>query len=324
MKKYKTNMCSSCGHRGGRHDETCILQIGKEGFDFVVCRICQHKGKVLGAHIRMIHGMSTKEYRLSYPDAQLVATRSIEKYQEVNMGRDNWVKKLRHDHPEMAELMLKNMGEKVSKSVLADQKERIRRSDTMKTLWKKHEAYFRKVASETATRTSQRQDILDKRTEVLRKWRQENPHIFYERCTAQMIKFRSSKPEKELLAYLQKSYPDFDFKGSQILFRTDFSTKSNRRQIDIFSRNRSIVIEFDGPIHFTNIPTWNQLSEVQARDKEINKVLKRDYTVLRVSHDQWHPRKGFSETCCDTIHQVLVGEPDKYRNKVIQIGWSYQ
>jgi predicted transcriptional regulator len=74
----KPIMDYACPYCGGKFNHLCNLQLhlkkedrlfikGKEGEDFVVCKICGMRSESLEPHIRMTHKMSIEGYRASYP-----------------------------------------------------------------------------------------------------------------------------------------------------------------------------------------------------------------------------------------------------------------
>lgn len=213
------------------------------------------------------------------------------------------------------------MAIKVSDTVRANTLERHRRSKMLGKLNKTD--LFRKKASETAKKVSSQIDILLARSERLRQWREENPQTFYEKCTSKMIRMQSSNGEKELLLCVKKMFPYIPFKGSQVIYRTEFSSVSHRRQLDISDKNCKIIIEFDGPVHFKNIPSWNQLGSVRARDSEVNKVLSKEFLLIRVSYDQWHSKRGFTEPCLNQIKQEINQHLIAPTPRLVYIGWAY-
>lgn len=234
----------------------------------------------------------------------------------------NWVAQMKQEGNETGlQAKIDAMAKKVSASVMANEEERQRRSKFLGELNKTEK--FRKKAAETAIKTSSRIDILLARSERLRQWREENPQAFYEKCTSQMVKMQSSKPEKALAAWVRMTFAEHEFRSSQKMYSQKFTTASKQRQIDIFSKLIGIAIEFDGRIHFVNIPSWNQLEAVQARDAEVNRILSKEFLLIRVSYDQWNSRRGFTESCLNQIKQEISQHLIAPTPRLVYIGWAY-
>ena len=54
---------------------------GKEGIDFVICRICQkHFKRITNSHLREVHGITEKEYKERFPDDSMVSSATRDKY----------------------------------------------------------------------------------------------------------------------------------------------------------------------------------------------------------------------------------------------------
>lgn len=295
---------------------------GTPDIDFVRCAICGYSSKKLGNHLLKAHGLSTLHYQEQYPDSLVLCANTVSALSEAHHGRMNWVTQMKQNGKE-AELQIKTaeMGKRISSAVLANQVELQRRSKLLGKLNKTDK--FRKKASETAVQTSSRIDILLARSERLRQWREENPQAFYEKCTSRMVKMQSSKPEKTLAAWVRDTFPIHEFRSSQKLYNSEFTTTSKQRQIDIFSKKIGIAIEFDGRVHFVNIPSWNQLESVQARDAEVNRILSKEFLLIRVSYDQWHSKRGFTEPCLNQIKQEISQHLIAPTPRLVYIGWVY-
>lgn len=194
----------------------------------------------------------------------------------------------------------------VSKSILSNENELKRRRELFSFLNEKYKDIYNKNRSETAIRTSSRKDILDKRSENLRRWRENNPEDFYKKCTSKMIKrVWFSAPEK----YLKKILSEYGFKHSQTIKNKKFTTKSKRRQIDFLNRDEKMIVEFDGQHHFEVIKKYcNNLEYIRKKDNELNDVMTgKGYLVIRISHDAWSPsnkriKVNYLKILLDTIN----------------------
>jgi very-short-patch-repair endonuclease len=84
-----------------------------------------------------------------------------------------------------------------------------------------------------------------------------------------------------------------------------FTTKTRRRQIDIFSHEKSLIVEFDGPLHFENIFGDEDFESKKRKDAEINS-LRDQYCIIRVSYDCYSRRHGFDATILEKIRELLT------------------
>lgn len=290
--------------------------------DYVRCFICGFSSKKLGNHLLKEHNLSASEYQNQHPGASVLCSTTASALSKAHHRRVNWVAQMKQEgREEELKAKVTQIAATVSTTVMADTKERERRSEMLGTLNKTEK--FRKKASETAIKTSSRIDILLARSERLRRWREENPQVFYEKCTSKMVKLQSSKGEKELLSILRNMFPNIPLKGSQVIFRSEFTSLSKRRQLDISDKSNHVIVEFDGPIHFKNIPSWNQLEAVQARDREVNAVLSKEFLLIRVSYDQWHSKRGFAELCLNQIKQEINQHLIVPTPRLVYIGLAY-
>jgi hypothetical protein len=225
--------------------------------------------------------------------------------------------------PERIKRIRAAAGEKISKTIMADKDERERRSKALGTL-NKTDA-FRKKASETAIKTSARKDVQDNRSAALQRWRDENPEAFqkimrngrnvlakwvkdhpeehYEKCVKPLLSNWKSRPEKSLLAFCKCIVSDCK---SHFLTDDIFTTKTKRRQIDIFSGSKSIIVEFDGPLHFESIFGDEDFESKKRKDAEINSLQDR-YCIIRVSYDcYFYNIENFKNDLLDLIKELLL------------------
>lgn len=306
--------CNQCQHRGGRHSADCVLVTGKEGVDFVTCNLCGISMISLVSHLKKNHP------GLVY-DGQVTASASFNKRSNAHKGRECWITKLRRTNSEECSQKIAVMAERVRKTVMENSDERQRRSKLLAKLWIENRTIFVSTASETAKKTSSRPEILQARSERLANWRRDHPEEFFDKCTSQLCGYRTSVPEKALFALLVEKFPTFGFKGNQTIYRQDFSTPSHRRQIDVISKPMRVIVEFDGILHFENIPQWNQLDKVRAKDFEFNSVLGKEFTVVRIAYDQFSYKTGFSGPCLKQLQAVI--HDHNRQPGVVFIGESY-
>lgn len=126
-----------------------------------------------------------------------------------------------------------------------------------------------------------------------------------------MHRLQTTKPERELLAFLKVEFPEHDFKGNQQLMAPCFTfNKTSRRQLDIFSKSRKVIIEFDGPLHFMNVESWNQLEHVQAKDRELDEgATALGYLVIRVGCDMVNKHTGEpTDECKAALSNAVANE----------------
>lgn len=215
----------------------------------------------------------------------------------------------------------KNMSRSVSLAIMADPVDRARRREVAKrglNRWAVSEVGRRK-ASEIAKITSARPEILQMRTEQLRKWRVEHPEEF-SRTVEKFSSSFQSRPEIELFLWLNNL--DQSFKRSQFLKDDRFETKTKKRQIDILSSTKKCIIEFDGPYHFRDIGNKKFL-DVQKKDSNLDDIASSlGYSVIRVSYDQYSYSRvdgGFERECLERLKELI----EKGVPGVFKIGEMY-
>lgn len=258
-------------------------------------------------HVKKNHNLTVEQYEKEYGSVYAEnALKNISERNKNTQRKSNYRNKLRAEN-KIDELnnFNKNVGIKVSETIMNSNELRSIRSETLSKLNKTEK--FRKKASETAKKTSKREGVLDKRTQQLKDWRENNPEKF-SKILSKLHSRYQSKPEKELFDLIKNLFPYLNFKRNQQLFNEKFiSNKTKRKQIDILSKNNKIIIEFDGKLHFENIKNWNQLNDYKKRDQELNS-LSDEFCIIRISYDQYSYRKidsGFKQECVDKISQII-------------------
>ena len=124
-----------------------------------------------------------------------------------------------------------------------------------------------------------------------------------------MHRLQTTKPERELLAFLKSEFPEHGFKGNQQLMASCFTiNRTCRRQLDIFSKLRKVIVEFDGPLHFMNVESWDQLELVQTKDRELDEgATALGYLVIRVGCDMVDKRTGEpTDECKTALHDAVM------------------
>lgn len=242
--------------------------------------------------------------------------------QRSYLSREGFRKSWERDPQKIRDRRLK-AGRKISKNILSNKEERARRSKCLGDLNKTD--LFRKKASETAVKTSARKDVQANRSAQLARWREKNPTVFrdimrknrkkilqwqrdnpeehYKKCVIPLLSSWKSKPERSLLSYCKSLLEDC---RSFFLIDESFSTKTKRRQIDIYSESRHIIIEFDGPLHFMPIFGVEDFESKKRKDKEIN-LLAHKYCIIRVSYDCYYSKSdSFKQEILDNIRDLLL------------------
>lgn len=232
--------------------------------------------------------MTKAEYEEKY--GPTVCSNSKTKYSES--GNYDWINREKAKaNSEKYENWKTNLGEKISEGIMNSDSAREARRKNLSKLNKTDE--FRERSSKTAKKTSSRKNVLQKRSEQLKEWRENNPDEFYEKCTSVMINSWKSKPELALFEIVKNKYPDFK-KNQQLRRVNKFkSTQSGKRQIDIMSLDDKIIIEFDGVHHFKDMHGKDVLEKNKSKDKELNSVMIAEgWTVIRVAYDQYSYKSG--------------------------------
>jgi hypothetical protein len=284
-------------------EETEKIRLGLESGTLVKCALCDEVGSSLALHVRKIHNIDKKEYiKIHGP---VLASASREKYSKAYEENGSWIIKAKERGEDLTEYW-KKVSDGVRAAIMNSPEERKRRSNLLGSL-NKTDA-FRKKASDTAKITSARKDIQQNRSIVLSAWRDKNPEDFYNKCVKMMHSYKS-KPEQELFKILLSMFPSLCFKNNQFLHNKKYFvlTKSNRKQIDIISESKSIMVEYDGKYHFD---AWDKDITELARKKDIilsNYSIDKKLTLIRVSLDTYSYRvgKGFSQPALDKIKELI-------------------
>ena len=132
-------------------------------------------------------------------------------------------------------------------------------------------------------------------------WGKNYPEEFYKKCVEPLLSNWKSKPEKILLEFCKTIIDDCK---NYFLKDETFSTKTKNRQIDIFSENKNIIVEFDGPLHFEPIFGEEDFRSKKKKDSEIN-ALSNKYCIIRVSYDCYN-RRIFNPSILNKIEKILL------------------
>ena len=307
------------GTTAGGPDDILAKKIS-HGIDFIICKLCNFHGKSLGAHVRRIHNISPKEYKAKYGD--IICSNSSNIYVKSNSVSGDWINRAKQNGEDLTEYKLK-MGSAVRNSILSNDNDRERRAEVMAKV--NQTEFMKRKASDTAKKTSARKDIQKKRSLQLKKWRDENPEEFYDKCISKMVGYFHSKPELKLFHFM-KSFENFNFKLNRFIKSDTFTTITKKRQIDIGDDDNGIFVEFDGIFHF--LPKFGEevLKQKQKKDQEIDEYIQNQKMILiRVSYDQYQTKihqmdkikfdaSCFRQECLDEIINILnYKKPGVYR-----------
>lgn len=278
----------------------CISNSLIEGIDFVVCNICGWHNKKLAGHLRTEHGLKPDEY-----SGPVLCEKSKKKYETVGKENGNWIERAKDRGEDLSEYLYK-MGSAVRESILSNPEDRKRRAGVMGDV--NRSDVMRKKSSETAKKTSARPEILEQRSANLKKWRDENPDEFYDKCISSMMNSWQSKPERELFRVVS-DYKEYEFKRNQRLKSELFVSKTKIKQVDFGDRKRRVYFEFDGLLHFENKLRSYNFELSQTKDKLLNEhIVKHGWVLIRVGYDQFSYRKsdyGFRKECIDRVFDIL-------------------
>lgn len=302
-----------------KHIPKCLraFKFKRRDIDFVECSICGFRAKVITAHVKAHIKIET--YKKDFGNVICQSSSSL--YRASVSGRESYVAQSRRLGLDLTNYWRK-VSEGVSKSIIAKPIERERRSKMMFRLnecQNKNPEFIKKI-SDTAKKTSARPDIIAKRSAQLKKWRDENPEDFYNKCTKKMHNCWQSKPEKILFNVLLGQV-GFCFKHGQCVKSDFFDWKSKRKNVDIVDKSARIYIEFDGIYHFEPIRGGDVLKNVQHRDKMLDKHIERHvWTLIRVSDDQFcYKSERFSDECIKALLDIV----NQKQRGVFKIGKRY-
>jgi hypothetical protein len=247
--------------------------------------------------------MNKEAYIEKFPNAIIKCSDTFKNYSRQNATNGQWITRAKGSGADLSNYREK-MSKSVSSSVMSNPKERARRSAQMSENNKSPAA--RELSRNTAKKTSARPDIIEKRTQNLKKWREEHFDEFHEKCIKAMHSSWNSIPEKKLFNIV-KSFND-SFKNNQRLYDTCITSKSKRKQVDMISETLRCIIEFDGKLHFQPLRGEDMFQDTQRRDRELNEAaLKQNMTLVRISYDQFSYKDGgkFSEDCLKRLFELL-------------------
>jgi very-short-patch-repair endonuclease len=268
--------------------------------DIIKCELCDYTAAKLTQHIKKEHNLTKEFYLENY--GELVSPNSKKRYSAVAKENGDWVNRAKESGKDLSEWKEK-LSKGISESIMNNPEERERRSRLLGRLNKRDD--FRKRASNAAKITSARPEIQKARAGQLKRWRDNNPDKFYEKCISPMHGAWDSKPERTLYKFALMLNSNFK-RNRQVNSKKYFLTnKTSRKQVDIIDKKRKIIIEFDGPHHFKNI--FGSLKRRQEVDRELERFcLDKKYILIRVS-----------QSCF--IYKTINDFEKKIKDKIINI-----
>ena len=267
------------------------------GKSWVKCEICGFAARSLGKHLSSSHGLRKGGYLLRFPEALIKCEDTSALYSEQNSLNGDWISRRKKNGESLKEYSEK-MSEAVSKSIMNNEVERSRRSQQLAKNNRTLES--RERSSRTARITSSRPEILQNRSENLRRWRDENPEKF-ELIVTRLLTTRISRPEKVLHDLLK----DFDLRRQVTVQHDSSPTTTKKLRVDLGCLKRKILIEFDGPFHFKPIMGLDRLEYRRRRDKSLeNYAVENEMTLIRIAQSEWIKGR-FRDSCMKEVIAIL-------------------
>lgn len=302
--------CNNCG-KTFRYENTLLkhnckrrIDNKEDGKDYVVCKLCGFVAKTLTCHITQTHNITKEEYINQFPDSLITCQKSKEIFFERKKNWD-WINRANQNGVDLTEHK-KKLGDSVKKSILSNPEERKRRAEQLAANNRTPEA--RKKSSEAAKKTSARPEIIEARTKQLKNWRDDNPKEFYEKCINVMLTKHNSRPELDLYNLVKSIDESFD--RSQFFIDKRFVNKTNRKQVDIFSKKLNIILEFDGPCHFNPIYGEANFKIAKQNDLVLNEIAnEKKYTLIRVTYDYYDQNiRKFNDEFVEQIKDIILNK----------------
>lgn len=112
-----------------------------------------------------------------------------------------------------------------------------------------------------------------------------------------------SNGEKQLFDYMQKTYPDYNFKHSK-----KFYINSRELSVDMYSEEKKTIIEYDGRIHFVPYYGQKRLNEVIERDNILKAYcIENNIKLIRINEKtfkkyDWKEKMQDSLVSKDILH----------------------
>lgn len=162
----------------------------------------------------------------------------------------------------------------------------------------------RQKSSIAAKRTSSRPDIIEKRSQALKKWRDANPEVLRQNLSKGQTSIKN-RPRAEF--WFRKNYADFPEKKVLCI--------DIRKMIDIVTDD-GLWVEIDGFFHFFAVKSnskypsrHNRLQNIQDRDRKAVEQAKIDKRCfIRLSMDCFVRRTGELKEIWKPIVQDLINK----------------
>lgn len=108
---------------------------------------------------------------------------------------------------------------------------------------------------------------------------------------------------------MNELFPEMDWRRNKFFKDSSFSSKTNKRQIDVYSFTSGILIEADGVQHFEKMYFNKEYEEdfSEKKDAELDAfVLRESLTLVRISYDQYNLRKdALKPECVQWLKELI-------------------
>jgi hypothetical protein len=126
----------------------------------------------------------------------------------------------------------------------------------------------------------------------------------YNILTGYWCPYCKKKTESKMLEFL--SMLDGQWKPQQRFNWCTFSKSNHNMPIDFASIETYVVIEIDGPQHFTQVSNWNHPDDTQEKDIEkIKHCINQRYSIIHISQeDIWNDLYDWKTVIKDHLYQI--------------------
>lgn len=307
--------CKTTGLSRIGHKPDCVVLTGKLGEDYVICAICGVIGRSLKKHITWTHNYTPEQYEdYVTKHGRPICTNAKAAYHATK--NYDWIRKANEEGRDLSEYK-KTMSKAVSTAIMNKPEERSRRSKLMTKMnneWWKDKDYAQMI-SDVAANTSARPDVVAARTKQLHNWRTNNPDELAA-AIEHSLEVHTSRPEMALFDIV-KSTAGYCFKHNTFIKDPIFTSKTQRKQLDIADLARRVVIEFDGIMHFKEITRQCSLERAHEVDEQLNTyAIRENFMLIRIGYDQWDNHRGgfFKPECLKKLFELLTSpNPGVYK-----------
>lgn len=277
------------------HELECLYRSEKiENINYVICKICNIRGRAIVTHIQQIHKLSKEEYIIKY-DKNVLCKESSEIHSELGKISGNWITRAKDAGEDLTEYK-----EKLSKAIIAG-------AAKSSIEVKMQQSARIKSFNETIGSTPEHRKLISDSTKtVLSK-----PENIKKRENSFIGVFQS-KGEVFLRKYIQNKYLGFEHQSfiSSDLFEANIS---KRKQVDLVNFEEKIIIEYDGEHHFREV-FYNKKVHDFEKTKELDIALEKyakdnSFMLIKVSYDSFsYKRKVIKEIPLKSIDDLLANK----------------